>query len=29
MKIEVANPAEASDLLSKEAYETFIKEETN
>jgi glycine cleavage system H protein len=29
MKIELANAAEASDLLSKDAYETYIKEETH
>jgi glycine cleavage system H protein len=29
MKVEVANPADDSDLLSKDAYETFIKEETH
>ena len=29
MKVEVANAADASDLLSKDAYETYIKEETH
>jgi glycine cleavage system H protein len=29
LKVEIANPAEAGDLLSKDAYETFIKEETH
>jgi glycine cleavage system H protein len=29
MKIEVGDPAEASDLLAKDAYETYIKEETH
>ena len=29
MKIEVTNPADANDLLSKDAYETYIKEETH
>ena len=29
MKIELANAADASDLLSKDAYETYIKEETH
>ena len=29
MKVEVSNPADANDLLSKDAYETYIKEETH
>ena len=29
MKIEVGDPAEANDLLAKDAYETYIKEETH
>jgi glycine cleavage system H protein len=29
MKIEVSDPAEANDLLAKDAYETYIKEETH
>jgi hypothetical protein len=29
MKVEVANSADAGDLLSKDAYETYIKEETH
>jgi glycine cleavage system H protein len=29
MKVEVANAADASDLLSKDQYETYIKEETH
>jgi glycine cleavage system H protein len=29
MKIEVSNPAETNDLLAKDAYETYIKEEAN
>jgi glycine cleavage system H protein len=29
MKIEVTNAADAGDLLSKDAYETYIKEETH
>jgi glycine cleavage system H protein len=29
MKIEVASAADANDLLSKDAYETYIKEETH
>ncbi len=29
MKVEVTNPADAGDLLSKDAYETYIKEETH
>ena len=29
MKIELASAADASDLLSKDAYETYIKEETH
>ena len=29
MKVEVANASDASDLLSKDAYETYIKEETH
>jgi len=29
MKIEVADAGDASDLLSKDAYETYIKEETH
>jgi hypothetical protein len=29
MKVEVANAADAGDLLSKDAYETYIKEETH
>jgi glycine cleavage system H protein len=29
MKIEVENPAEVNDLLAKDAYETYIKEEAN
>ena len=29
MKIEVSNPAETNDLLARDAYETYIKEEAN
>jgi glycine cleavage system H protein len=29
LKVEIVNPAEAGDLLSKDAYETYIKEETH
>ena len=29
MKIEVSDPAQANDLLAKDAYETYIKEETH
>ena len=29
MKVEVANAADAGDLLSKDAYETYIREETH
>jgi glycine cleavage system H protein len=29
MKIEVSDPAEANDLLAKDVYETYIKEETH
>ena len=29
MKIEVNDPAQANDLLAKDAYETYIKEETH
>ena len=29
MKVEVANAGDAKDLLSKDAYETYIKEETH
>ena len=29
MKVEVANAADAGDLLSKDAYETYVKEETH
>jgi hypothetical protein len=29
MKVEVANAGDAGDLLSKDAYETYIKEETH
>jgi glycine cleavage system H protein len=29
MKVELANAADTSDLLSKDAYETYIKEETH
>jgi glycine cleavage system H protein len=29
MKVEVANATDAGDLLSKDAYETYIKEETH
>jgi glycine cleavage system H protein len=29
MKIELVNAGDASDLLSKDAYETYIKEETH
>jgi glycine cleavage system H protein len=29
MKVEVVNAGDASDLLSKDAYETYIKEETH
>ena len=29
MKVEVANAGDANDLLSKDAYETYIKEETH
>jgi hypothetical protein len=29
MKVEVTNAGDANDLLSKDAYETYIKEETH
>ena len=29
MKVEVSNAADANDLLSKDAYESYIKEETH
>ena len=29
MRVEVANAGDANDLLSKDAYETYIKEETH
>ena len=29
MKVEISDPAEANDLLAKDAYETYIKEETH